>query len=83
MLRRLGLGETLGALLRRPFLLVESVRLFFAVRRRGLPFPSRSYLRWRAYTAYGDQNAGFAGEDVVDFLEWRRRHRRLARRRTS
>ncbi len=74
----------MGGLVRRPMLLLEAIRAFFAVRRRGRPTPSRSYLRWRSYTAYGDHEASFQSEDVIDFLEWRRRNRRTrARERTS
>ncbi len=74
----------MGELFRRPLLLFEAARTYFAVRRRKRPTPSGAYLRWRAYTAYGDQRAAFESDDVIDFLEWRRRHRRgRARRRTS
>lgn len=76
MLRRLGLGDTLGELFRRPLLLVEALRVFVAMRRRRRLLPSRAYLRWRAYTAYGDHNAPFRNRDVVHFLEWRRQWRR-------
>lgn len=74
----------MGVLFRRPLLLVEAARTYFAIRRRGRPTPSRAYLRWRSFTAYGDHGAAFESEDVIDFLEWRRRHRRArGRRRTS
>ena len=66
----------MGALLRRPRLLFEAMRTYFAMRRRGRPTPSRAYLRWRSFTAYGDHNAAFESDDVIDFLEWRRRNRR-------
>lgn len=85
VLRRLGLGEIMGDLFRRPRLLVEATRTYFAMRRRGRPTPSRAYLRWRSFTAYGEHAAAFESEDVIDFLEWRRRHRRgrARKRRTS
>lgn len=74
----------MGELFRRPLLLIEAMRTYFAMRRRRRLTPSRAYLRWRAFTAYGEQNAAFESDDVIDFLEWRRRHRRTrARRRTS
>jgi hypothetical protein len=38
-----------------------------------LPLPPREYLRWRMYTAYGDETAVPPLEDVVSFAEWRRK----------
>ena len=37
-----------------------------------LPLPDRTYLRWRMYTAYADENAVPPAEDVVRFARWRR-----------
>jgi hypothetical protein len=37
-----------------------------------LPVPDRTYLRWRMYTAYGDEAAVPPVEDVVRFAHWRR-----------
>ncbi|HWP01967.1 MAG TPA: hypothetical protein VNL96_00775 [Gemmatimonadaceae bacterium] len=35
-----------------------------------LPVPSRSYLRWRLYTAYGDEDVVPPAEDVVRYARW-------------
>ena len=37
-----------------------------------LPLPDRTYLRWRMYTAYADEDAVPPVEDVVRFARWRR-----------
>ncbi len=79
MLKRLGLGELLKELTRRPLLLIEAVRSFFATRRRRRLRPARAYLAWRSYTAYGDASGSFRTEDMVQFLAWRRRLRKISR----
>ena len=38
-----------------------------------LPLPPSEYLRWRMYTAYGDENAVPPAEDVIRFAQWRRK----------
>lgn len=74
----------LGEMTRRPLLLVEAVRAFFATRRRRRLFPSKSYLEWRAYTAYGDHKATIADGDLFEYLAWRRHLRRsMSGRRVS
>jgi hypothetical protein len=62
-----------------PRLAVDLLRTAWAFRRRRwwalppfLPFPDRSYLRWRMYTAYADENAVPPIEDVIRFARWRR-----------
>lgn len=35
------------------------------------------YLRWRTATVYGDASAAVPPTDVVEFLMWRRRQRKL------
>ncbi|MFI5312427.1 MAG: hypothetical protein ACHQQ3_14410 [Gemmatimonadales bacterium] len=35
-----------------------------------LPVPSMPYVRWRMYTAYGDQDALPPVEDVVRYARW-------------
>lgn len=35
-----------------------------------LPLPARSYMRWRMYTAYGDEGAIPAVEDVIRYARW-------------
>jgi hypothetical protein len=37
-----------------------------------LPLPDRKYLRWRMYTAYGDEEAVPPVRDVIGFARWRR-----------
>lgn len=63
-----------------PRLALDLLRVVWAFRARGwyrrwpyLPTPPRDYIRWRMYTAYGDENAVPPLEDVVRFAQWRRR----------
>jgi len=35
-----------------------------------LPVPARDYLKWRMYTAYGDENTIPPAEDVVRYARW-------------
>lgn len=35
-----------------------------------LPLPAMTYLRWRLYTAYGDENFVPPAADVVAFARW-------------
>lgn len=76
MLRRLGLGNAMGEMIRRPLILVEAVRALFAIRRLNRALPSKAYLEWRTYTAYGDHEAGLDTDDLILFLAWRRHLRR-------
>jgi len=62
-----------------PRLAVDLLRTAWAFRRRAwwrtppfLPFPDRAYLRWRMYTAYGDENTVPPVRDVIGFARWRR-----------
>jgi hypothetical protein len=62
-----------------PRLAVDLLRTAWAFRRREwwrkppfLPLPDRPYLRWRMYTAYGDENAVPPVADVIGFARWRR-----------
>jgi hypothetical protein len=62
-----------------PRLAVDLIRMVWAFRARGwyrrppfLPMPPREYIRWRMYTAYGDEQAVPPIEDVVRFARWRR-----------
>ncbi len=76
-------GLTLRLTLRaavNPRLALDLIRLVWAFRARHwyrrppfLPLPPVEYLRWRMYTAYGDQGAVPPAEDVVRFATWRRR----------
>ena len=62
-----------------PRLAIDLIRTAWAFRRRRwwtrfpwLPLPDQAYLRWRMYTAYGDEAAVPPAEDVVRFARWRR-----------
>jgi hypothetical protein len=62
-----------------PRLAVDLVRLTWSFRARDwfhrppfLPLPPREYMRWRMFTAYGDEAAVPPVEDVVRFARWRR-----------
>jgi hypothetical protein len=64
----------------RPRLAVDLLSTAWAFRRRSwhrippfLPLPTPEYLRWRMYTAYGDEAAVPPVEDVVRFARWRRK----------
>jgi hypothetical protein len=49
-------------------------RLWF-VRPPFLPLPSREYVRWRMYTAYGDENAVPPVADLLRYAHWAGRKR--------
>lgn len=62
-----------------PRLALDLLRTAWAFRRREwwrrapcLPLPDRTYLRWRMYTAYGDEDAVPPMIDVIRFARWRR-----------
>jgi len=62
-----------------PRLALDLLRTTWAFRRRAwwrrtpwLPLPDREYLRWRMYTAYGDEDAVPPLRDVIGFARWRR-----------
>jgi hypothetical protein len=62
-----------------PRLAVDLLRTAWAFRRRRwwsqppfLPLPDRTYLRWRMYTVYADENAVPPVDDVIRFARWRR-----------
>ena len=63
------------AILRHPFLAVEAVRTWFAMRRSGGIGPAGPYLSWRRLTTYGDYRTTFGAQDVVNYLRWRREMR--------
>lgn len=63
-----------------PRLALDLWRMLWAFRARDwhrrppfLPLPPREYLRWRMYTAYGDEDAVPPAEDVIRFATWRRK----------
>lgn len=35
-----------------------------------LPLPARDYLKWRMYTAYGDENIVPSADDIVRYSRW-------------
>lgn len=62
-----------------PRLALDLLRLAWSFRARGwwrrppfLPLPPREYVRWRMFTAYGDENAVPPLHDVIRFAKWRR-----------
>jgi len=62
-----------------PRLAADLLRVVWAFRRRNwwtrapfLPLPDTTYLRWRMYTAYGEEDAIPPLEDVIRFVRWRR-----------
>ena len=62
-----------------PRLALDLLRTAWAFRRRdwwkrrAVPaVPDRTYLRWRMYTAYADEDAVPPVDDVVRFARWRR-----------
>jgi hypothetical protein len=64
----------------RPRLALDLLSAAWAFRRRHwyrippfLPLPASDYLRWRMYTAYGDEAAVPPADDVVRFARWRRK----------
>jgi len=77
--RSLAARLTVRALLN-PVVARDLVAAGWAFRRRDwlrrppfLPLPDRDYLRWRMYTAYGDEAAVPPVEDVIRFARWRRK----------
>jgi hypothetical protein len=63
-----------------PRLALDLLRVLWAFRARKwylrppfLPVPPPDYIRWRMYTAYGDEAAVPSVEDVIRFARWRRR----------
>jgi hypothetical protein len=62
-----------------PRVAVDLVALAWSMRRRNwwrrppfLPVPPAEYVRWRMYTAYGDERAVPPVRDVLRFARWRR-----------
>jgi len=60
-----------------PSLARDLLRVAWRLRRRGwyrrapwLPVPSRLYVRWRMYTAYGDYDAVPPADDVIRYARW-------------
>jgi hypothetical protein len=62
-----------------PRVAVDLVSLAWTMRARHwlrtppfLPLPPPEYLRWRMYTAYGDEHALPSAREVVRYARWRR-----------
>lgn len=69
---------TLRALVN-PRLALDLLRLAWSFRARDwyrrppfLPLPPAEYMRWRMFTAYGDERAVPPLDDVIRFARWRR-----------
>jgi hypothetical protein len=80
---RLFLALTARALVN-PRVAVDLLAAGWAFRRRNwltqfpfLPIPDVTYLRWRMYTAFGDEHAVPPVIDVLRFSRWRREVMRL------
>jgi hypothetical protein len=61
----------------RPTLALDLVRVAWRFRARAwwrhapfLPLPPSEYVRWRMYTAYGDEEAVPPVEDVIRYARW-------------
>ena len=67
------------ALVRRPTLLLEAIRTWFAMQRRGGLTPAAPYLEWRLSTAYGESSATASAQDLVKYLVWRRAMRAMSK----
>lgn len=67
----------ISALIRRPPLLLEALRTWWAMRRVGGIGLAGSYLAWRSLTAYGDNSATVSAQDLLHYLHWRRGMRLL------
>jgi hypothetical protein len=62
---------------REPRLGFALLRVAWRFRERGwyrrfpfLPLPAADYVRWRMYTAYGDEHAVPPAEDIVRYVRW-------------
>jgi hypothetical protein len=76
-----------AAVAKRPDLWFEAVRATVAMSRRGwwrrppfVPEPEPRYMAWRAATAYGSADADIDRDDLIAYLEWRRRFRKAVQR---
>ncbi len=66
----------------RPWLAADLLRVAWRFRARGwyrrppfLPLPPAEYVRWRMYTAYGDEDAVPPASDVERYARWVGRQR--------
>ncbi len=72
-------AHLVGRALLNPRLALDLMRLALAFRRRRwwtqppfLPMPDPTYMRWRMYTAYGDEHAVPPAAEIIAFARWRR-----------
>jgi hypothetical protein len=63
--------------IRHPAIGAALVRVGWRFRARGwyarfpfLPLPSRDYLKWRMYTAYGNEDIVPPADDIVRYARW-------------
>ena len=75
------------AVLRRPRLWGEGLRALLSLAPRNwwrrapfLPLPDRDYASWRVATAHGTADSELSVDELVSFLEWRRRQHAPLRR---
>lgn len=75
------------AVVKRPRLWGEGLRVLVALAPREwwrrapfLPLPDRDYAAWRIATAHGSADSRLSAEEVVSYLEWRRRQHAFLRR---
>jgi hypothetical protein len=71
--------ELTGRALVNPRVAIDLLTTGWAFRRRNwlarfpfLPLPDVTYLKWRMYTAFGDEDAVPPAIDVLRFARWRR-----------
>jgi hypothetical protein len=64
-----------------PAVAADLTRVWWRYRRRRwwarapfIPWPDRTYLRWRMYTAYGSEDAVPSVADVLRYARWTRHH---------
>jgi hypothetical protein len=80
-------SSVLLAVVKRPRLWGEGLRSLLAVAPRDwwrrapfLPVPDRDYAAWRVATAHGNADSELSAEELVSYLDWRRRQHRPLRR---
>ena len=66
-----------GRAVRNPLLGIALLRVAWRFRSREwlrrppfLPLPDRRYLKWRMYTAYGDENIVPPADDIARYARW-------------
>jgi hypothetical protein len=74
--------EAIRAVMARPSLWGAALGATFALARRGwwrhppfLPVPDPGFLRWRIATTYGSGEQQIAPDDLLSYLQWRKRQR--------